>query len=588
MDKSKTNGQALLEVALLASIFLFLLSVLISFGVSMNKRQELMMESFRHAVRRASSDEVGRQYLTYVGQYFKQIRVPDPTSPTGVSDLQEIVTGAQATRTQFLSNPWDSGNRAGAPRMQYVLYNETNSANLTDKYLEVVNPMDNATANAPGHDKLYIDHWNHPTNNTASTYTVREWSDCIPQANGACKKGYVNKPVTEANKLNPGYAEGAPKTGFTSVGVVHNVPLPKYTDTATGATRYALITRIPDPLDRYPSDRVYWSWIAIVRPPTLYKYVHDGDDHYGSNIDSSGQGFWYLRRVRYKGSNAPGDYNPPLAVSLEKFTAFDYRQSIDDEHWISLYEIAPTAVFYQSKYDPAVPLDSAHMLAYPSMHDAATRPSASAIQGAVNSGFWIQMPRSDLFSTLQTQPALSKGMEVWLNPTTVAAAFCAETGMAGELENINRTLTERMYRQGEYFTVQTLVAETDAVLHIDGKSDPLNDIDFGQVKMVNASHAMFADIDTQNYGSGVKQGISEYNLRTEVRQGQVSSEFSAGATRYKTQTDVDLTDTINRTIRTSPYGELSRMSQNVTNWTVVQERNVSGTGYNGTGWELNY
>ena len=106
--------------------------------------------------------------------------------------------------------------------------------------------------------------------------------------------------------------------------------------------------------------------------------------------------------------------------------------------------------------------------------------------------------------------------------------------------------------------------------------------------MVNASHAMFADIDTQNYGSGVKQGISEYNLRTEVRQGQVSSEFSAGATRYKTQTDVDLTDTINRTIRTSPYGELSRMSQNVTNWTVVQERNVSGTGYNGTGWELNY
>lgn len=97
------KAQAMLELSIMGSIFLSLLGILISYGVRYNAQQELMMKSFKDAVREASTDRVGANFLSYMGQYIKDISIPDVDSAYGVPTTSSVSSGASATRTYFMN-----------------------------------------------------------------------------------------------------------------------------------------------------------------------------------------------------------------------------------------------------------------------------------------------------------------------------------------------------------------------------------------------------------------------------------------------------------------------------------------------------
>ena len=116
----KKKSQAILELAICGSLFLFVLGVLVQYGVRLNARQELMMKSYRHALRKASTEGIGDTYLDYSATYIKDIPVPDVSSPYGIGRLSSMRTGSSAKRTYFMMNQ-EEADPASNPRVHYVI-----------------------------------------------------------------------------------------------------------------------------------------------------------------------------------------------------------------------------------------------------------------------------------------------------------------------------------------------------------------------------------------------------------------------------------------------------------------------------------
>lgn len=85
----KPKAQALLELAIFATIILFLFSVLIQYGMSLNLQQHLTMQTFRKALSMAKIRSKGPSgaSLTVV----KDSPIPDPSSPFGISETSPVV-----------------------------------------------------------------------------------------------------------------------------------------------------------------------------------------------------------------------------------------------------------------------------------------------------------------------------------------------------------------------------------------------------------------------------------------------------------------------------------------------------------------
>ncbi|MFC1599303.1 hypothetical protein ACFL2W_00780 [Candidatus Omnitrophota bacterium] len=127
----KKRAQAMLELAVFGSLFLFTLGVLVQYGFRLNSRQEMMMKSYRHAMRKASSDGIGDTYLDYGAAYVKDIAVPDVSSPYGIGRLATVASGASAKRTYFMMNQ-DEGGEETLPRMHYIINDRERSEYQND------------------------------------------------------------------------------------------------------------------------------------------------------------------------------------------------------------------------------------------------------------------------------------------------------------------------------------------------------------------------------------------------------------------------------------------------------------------------
>lgn len=103
------KGQALIELALFGSLLVFLLGVLINYGLTYNFNQKAMMESFRRALGYADDGS------TYV--YFKDKHIPDPINQFAMGHFVPITASAGVTRNYQLQVTPDPGVYSDLPGM---------------------------------------------------------------------------------------------------------------------------------------------------------------------------------------------------------------------------------------------------------------------------------------------------------------------------------------------------------------------------------------------------------------------------------------------------------------------------------------
>lgn len=123
--KKFKRAQAMAELAIMLSIFLGFLGLLVSYGIKMNAQQHRQMQSFRHSVASASTDNVTATYKTYSAEYRKDESVPDVSSQYGASSLSSSKGQARVTRSYFLNQPIDGNSleniNAALPRQHFII-----------------------------------------------------------------------------------------------------------------------------------------------------------------------------------------------------------------------------------------------------------------------------------------------------------------------------------------------------------------------------------------------------------------------------------------------------------------------------------
>lgn len=92
-NKMLTNkAQSILELAIFGSIILFLLGVLIQYGISFNYQQHLAMQTFRKALQISRNRSMGSPQVSLTA--VKDLPVPDPSNPLGVVETSPVTAGA--------------------------------------------------------------------------------------------------------------------------------------------------------------------------------------------------------------------------------------------------------------------------------------------------------------------------------------------------------------------------------------------------------------------------------------------------------------------------------------------------------------
>jgi hypothetical protein len=124
------NGQALAELSIFASLFLFVLSILIQYGMSFNYQQEAKMLSFRHAITLA---ETGSRYALpgrYVGVGDRAI--PDAQDEVGAPEHYPFVASASVVKTNYLAGEKEIVDDE-VPKIQFAI-NDTTENLTTGSY----------------------------------------------------------------------------------------------------------------------------------------------------------------------------------------------------------------------------------------------------------------------------------------------------------------------------------------------------------------------------------------------------------------------------------------------------------------------
>ena len=120
----------MLEVTILATVFLFIFGAVLRYGLKTNLQQETTMEANRLALARASQASVSGTFQTYTYQNIRDVGIPDPANPLGISALEEVMAAAQSQRT---ADMYQSRKDAAPDDMERIVYRTPSSGEVTLK-----------------------------------------------------------------------------------------------------------------------------------------------------------------------------------------------------------------------------------------------------------------------------------------------------------------------------------------------------------------------------------------------------------------------------------------------------------------------
>lgn len=133
MKKLQNNslGQSILELAIFGSILLFVLGLLINYGLNLNYIQNLRMQTFRRALalakeRSASSRQV---QLTVI----KDLYLPNPSDKFGISESSPYTAGTSAVWSRYLYAEYeDSKPKIDLPKIDYIINGQHKTYTIAD------------------------------------------------------------------------------------------------------------------------------------------------------------------------------------------------------------------------------------------------------------------------------------------------------------------------------------------------------------------------------------------------------------------------------------------------------------------------
>lgn len=112
------KAQSILELAIFGSIIIFLLSVLIQYGLSLNYQQHLSMQTFRKALQIAAgrSTTSPQVSLTVV----KDAAMPEPSNPFGVTETSPVIAGANVVISRDIHS-FPQPTPSDYPRIDFMI-----------------------------------------------------------------------------------------------------------------------------------------------------------------------------------------------------------------------------------------------------------------------------------------------------------------------------------------------------------------------------------------------------------------------------------------------------------------------------------
>lgn len=571
--KQTHKAQALLEVTILTSLFVFLLGSIVRMGVSSNERQRFMMETFKHAITRASKRDIKENSLVFEGQYNKNYRVPDIASASGVRDLQQLTANWVVQRTD---------------RMNFA--KNINFETMRRRHVLV------------GSD--------------STLFTDIDQSGDIATGGGPLTSGFTTEGWKEGFSLPPLYSIPDPYEG--------------------GASRNMMCFRrkMIDPDDLYPSDGINWSWVAICisgynLADNEFRFNTGGGANkipYFRETVNQGYSSYYVSDLTQQDLNNNGNYVVHPSSSGDQLSGARFYGSKVLSSRIFLY--------FQSAYDPSVPLNKNFMRWQHCNEGSVFEPQMGSCvwtQDDMDGGPWILFAHrnydeagfsSYLIDGLKGMPTVARGMSIWLsfdelkrmlpNSSCNSLTFedktaalkdytCLKSQMVDNekfqaavadtqrvrYSNCKRGIRDteatkpwqKEYSCGAEFSILALEASKNESL----KTFNSNDIEykFGTIYGMSLSHPVWGDINPTAAASRMPdQGIREYKIESDIEKIEVITE-GTGDTISST-TDVELTDTVTRTLITNPFGRYGNYTAGDYEpgiYEIEQEREVSGQMY---------
>lgn len=126
------TGQSILELAIFGSILLFVLSLLVQYGLSLNYDQNLKMQTFRKALTlaRQRADTSRQIELTVV----KDQTIPNPADQFGASETSPYTAQASAAWTEHLNFGYDNQlkPKVDLPHIDYIINGKQKSYTIAN------------------------------------------------------------------------------------------------------------------------------------------------------------------------------------------------------------------------------------------------------------------------------------------------------------------------------------------------------------------------------------------------------------------------------------------------------------------------
>lgn len=524
--KHNKSGQALLEVSLLMSLFMFLLGVILRTGLVMSSRQELMMTSFRHAVQMASTDEVAVNTINYAAKYFKDLPVYDPSSPGAVGDLTEIMVQAGAKRT-FFDNAPPTGKRRSQPRENYWVNDDL-----------IVNPVDRQRC-----AEVYSD-------DICGTFfdldPLEISNDCV-----STDPDHVSIGIDVCNDLKSRFVGH----GFTTSGTFSELPLPVYPGNwpnppgvdvhGRDVRPYLIIKQINDKKDNWGTgaalgegDDIYWTWAAFLIE--RWQNLEDDDGNQLPRDEVRGRaGLSYLFCVDPDNETDNNASHMPPSASIEKHGS---TSSI-----IARYAIG-------RDINPALG-------------------SGSELSSWISSWQLIEEPEEiedfflggDMADSTKVQPILQRGGQIFVawreyldgqtdicsgsnRPSGDSFEDCQDEFMeAGgtvtimqiypdhEAQRTNRCSGSTYFGSGNYYG-----GNESGAYH-----------GYAYITGFDGTSSLWGDINTNKKSKVPTQGLVEYELVTDVSSNSLTTTIEDGS--YSESTDMNTRDVVTRRVVTNPY-----------------------------------
>lgn len=116
------KAQSILELAIFGSIIIFLLSVLIQYGLNFNTSQHLSLQTFRKALEIAKTKTLAespqvQESLTVI----KDLPTPNPSDPFGIAETSPVMAQASALMSRDASAGYDTLSYSELPKVDIMI-----------------------------------------------------------------------------------------------------------------------------------------------------------------------------------------------------------------------------------------------------------------------------------------------------------------------------------------------------------------------------------------------------------------------------------------------------------------------------------